>query len=107
MLSCIQTEPGAARTVLARGFGFSKVPATRIPRESLGPNDAYFEGAEEKLITEFGYGPDSGFRLVIGDVSPAKALSLLALHTFCSSDRLDFERLKDGASEHDKGTAYA
>lgn len=82
-------------------------PEMIILSGTLGSNDAYFEGAEEKLITEFGYGPDSGFRLVKGEVSPAEAAALLALHTFCYSDRLDFERLKDGASDHDKGAVYA
>jgi predicted NBD/HSP70 family sugar kinase len=82
-------------------------PQLIILSGTLGSNSAYFNGAEEKLNAEFGYGPDSGFRLVKGEVSPAEAASLLALHTFCYSDRLDFERLNAHASDHDKGAAYA
>jgi predicted NBD/HSP70 family sugar kinase len=82
-------------------------PQLIILSGTLGSNSAYFNGAEEKLNAEFGYGPDSGFRLVKGEVSPAEAASLLALHTFCYSDRLDFERLNVHASDHDKGAAYA
>lgn len=73
----------------------------------LGSNDVYFNGAERELTTTFGYGSDSGFRLVKGEVSPAQAASLLALHTFCYSDLLDFERLNNSASDHDKGAIYA
>ncbi len=82
-------------------------PQLIILNGTLGANDAYFKGAEQKLATEFGYGPDSGFRLMKGEVSPAEAASLLALHTFCYSDRLDFERLNHSASADDKGAAYA
>lgn len=82
-------------------------PELIILSGTLGSNDAYFEGAEKKLTAEFGYGPDSGFRLVKGEVSPADAASLLALHTFCYSDRLDFERLNHSATDDDKGAAYA
>ncbi|MDG2256906.1 MAG: ROK family transcriptional regulator [Paracoccaceae bacterium] len=82
-------------------------PQLIILSGTLGSNSAYFNGTKEKLNAEFGYGPDSGFRLVKGEVSPAEAASLLALHTFCYSDRLDFERLNAHASDHGKGAAYA
>jgi predicted NBD/HSP70 family sugar kinase len=82
-------------------------PQLIILSGTLGSNEDYFNGAEENLTAEFGYGPDSRFRLVKGEVSPAEAASLLALHTFCYSDRLDFERLKTHAPDHDKGAAYA
>lgn len=81
-------------------------PELIILSGTLGSSDGYFKGTESKLTTAFGYGPDSGYRLVKGEVSPADAASLLALHTFCYSDRLDFERLNSSASESN-GAAYA
>lgn len=71
MLSRIQAEPGVSRAELAREFGFSEMAA------------------------EFEYGPDSSFRLVKGEISPSEAASLLALHAFCYSDQLDFDRLRE------------
>lgn len=82
-------------------------PQLIILSGTLGSNDAYFEGAKEKLASEFGYDASSGFTLVKGEVSPAEAASLLALHAFCYSDRLDFERLNDSASGQADGEAYA
>ncbi|MEP3277264.1 MAG: ROK family protein [Stappiaceae bacterium] len=82
-------------------------PELIILSGTLGSNDAYFKGAEQELKASFGYGPDSGFRLVKGEVSPADAASLLALHTFCFSDQLDFERLNKSASGSGEGAAYA
>ena len=79
-------------------------PELIILSGTLGSSDAYFEGTETKLSTTFGYCPDIGYRLVKGEVSPAEAASLLALHTFCYSDRLDFERLNSSASDN-KGAA--
>ncbi|MEM1264972.1 MAG: ROK family protein [Pseudomonadota bacterium] len=73
-------------------------PEVIILSGTVGANDAYFEGAEAKLRTSFDYGPDCGFRLVKGEVSPAKAAALLALDVFCYSDRLDFERLNTSAT---------
>jgi len=73
----------------------------------LGSSTAYFEGTKQRLTAAYGYGPNNSFQLVKGEVSPAEAAALLALHTFCYSDRLDFERLNDSASNHDKGAAYA
>lgn len=82
-------------------------PQMIILNGTLGANEFYFKGAIEKLSTDFNYGPDSEFRLVKGEVAPAEAASLLALHTFCYSDRLDFERLNDLTSGKDKRAAYA
>lgn len=82
-------------------------PRLIILSGTLGSNDAYFRGAEAELTATFGYGADSGYRLVKGEVSPADAAALLALHTFCYSDRLDFERLNNTASGDDTGRAYA
>ena len=82
-------------------------PELIILSGTLGSNSIYFDGARERLTTEYGFGSDSGFRLVKGELSPADAASLLALHTFCYSDRLDFERLNAHAWDHNKRTANA
>ena len=82
-------------------------PKLIILSGALGSNDAYFKGAESELTAIYEYSADSNFRLVKGVVSPAKAASLLALHSFCYSDRLDFERLDNSAYDNNEGTAYA
>lgn len=82
-------------------------PELIILSGALGSNPAYFAGVEQRLAADFGFGPDSDFRLVKGEVSPTEAASLLALHTFCYSDRLDFERLNDSASDPGSVVAYA
>ena len=73
----------------------------------LGANDAYFEGALQEMAASFGYDQNSGVQLAQGAVSPSEAASLLALHTFCYSDRLDFERFNQSAANDDEGSAYA
>ena len=73
----------------------------------LGAHDAYFSGIESELAKEFDYGPGSSFQLEKGTISPRKAASLLALHAFCYSDRLDFERLNNTADTTGGGAAYA
>lgn len=73
----------------------------------LGADEAYFSGAESELAAAYEYGPNSSYRLVRGEVSPSEAASLLALHTFCYSDRLDFERLNESADADAGGAAYA
>ena len=73
----------------------------------LGADDAYVAGAEAALTDTYGYGARSRFRLVQGQILPSEAAALLALHTFCYSDRLDFERLNDTADGDLGGTAYA
>ena len=73
----------------------------------LGSHDAYFSGVESELAEEFDYGPDSQYQLAKGLISPRKAAALLALHTFCYSDRLDFERLNNTADTSAGGAAYA
>ena len=82
-------------------------PQMIILNGTLGANEVYFKGAIEQLSASFNYGPDSEFRLVKGEVAPAEAASLLALHTFCYSDRLDFERLNDLTSGKDTRVEYA
>ena len=81
-------------------------PEMIILSGTLGSNDAYFKGAAQELTTSFGYGSDSDFRLVKGVVSLAEAAALLALHTFCYSNRLDFERLNRSADDSGEGAAF-
>ena len=73
----------------------------------LGADERYFGGAENELAAVYGYGPDSPYRLVRGQVTPSDAAALLALHTFCYSDRLDFERLNGSAVAEVEKKAYA
>ena len=100
----------AAGTQLARALDpVAKLLAPELIVLSgiLGADEAYFEGAEQELAATYGYGPDSPYRLVKGKVSPAEAAQLLALHSFCYSDRLDFERLNDSADNSAGRAAYA
>jgi len=58
----------------------------------LGASPAYFAGLEAELSEEFGQSQDQPFALVKGAITPDRAAALLALHAFCYSDRLDYER---------------
>lgn len=116
--SLLAAVDDGANTDHLRGAGANLAPALHplaqilapeviILSGTVGANDAYFEGAEDELITSFDYGPDCGFRLVKGEVSPAKAAALLALDAFCYSDRLDFERLNNTATGEEDEAARA
>ncbi len=59
----------------------------------LGAEESYFEGTLGEMTKNFGYGPESGFLLVKGQLSPLDAASLIALHAYCYSDQLDLDRL--------------
>jgi predicted NBD/HSP70 family sugar kinase len=63
----------------------------------LGANQTYFDGARRELEETFGLKRTSHFELVKGEISADRSASLLALHAFYYSDRLDFERIS-GAS---------
>lgn len=58
----------------------------------LGANPLYFEGVKKRLELDYGLNPDSTFKLQRGSISSEMSASLLALHAFCYSDHLDFER---------------
>lgn len=73
----------------------------------LGANATYFDGVETELTAAYQYEPEGSYRLVRGKVLPSEAASLLALHSFCYSDLLDFERLSEGATAAAGGSAYA
>lgn len=70
----------------------------------LGTDAAYFDGITQALQAE---GLAQGAQLVRGEVAPYEAASLLALHTFCYSDQLDFERLSANADADGERAAYA
>ena len=61
----------------------------------LGANETYFDGALTALSDGFDFPESSGFQLVKGTISSAESAALLALHAFCYSDRLDYERFAD------------
>ena len=103
-------------TALIAGAGARLAPAIDSVAKLLGPkmivmsghlgaNDAYFDGAVTALSSNFDYTPSSRFKLVKGTISSAKSASLLALHAFCYSDRLDYERFAE-QGEQTGGAAY-
>ena len=58
----------------------------------LGANETYFDGARAALDRDCGQRPETSFDLVRGTIASDRAAALLALHAFCYSDRLDYER---------------
>lgn len=61
----------------------------------LGTNPSYFQGVRSALEVDFDHGRDAPFRLERGTISPEQSAALLALHAFCYSDRLDYDRLAE------------
>ena len=103
LLAVLEDEDAADRVA---GAGATLAPAIDSIAKLLGPemivlsghlgaNSAYFDGASAALSKSFDYSPASRFRLVKGTISPAESAALLALHAFCYSDRLDYERFAD------------
>ena len=58
----------------------------------LGTNETYYSAVETALRNDFDYGTDSDFELTKGTFSSGDAAALLALHVFCYSNRLDYQR---------------
>lgn len=58
----------------------------------LGTNESYYNGVEAMLTREFNHGSKTSFQLVKGTISPVEAAALLALHSLCYSNRLDYDR---------------
>lgn len=58
----------------------------------LGTNETYYSAVETALRDDFDYGTDSDFELTKGTFSSGDAAALLALHVFCYSNRLDYQR---------------
>lgn len=72
----------------------------------LGANDVYFEGLETAIKRDFNCGSDAPFDLVQGKISSVRSAALLALHAFCYSDQLNFERFAQIAVQQN-GAHYA
>lgn len=70
----------------------------------LGTNACYFDAVKEALTRHFDYVPGTSFELVRGRISPVEAAGLLALHTFCYSDRLDYDRFARAATRSEDRT---
>jgi predicted NBD/HSP70 family sugar kinase len=58
----------------------------------LGSSDCYFDAAQKALIDHFDFDPHHSFTLLKGTISSVEAAALLALHSLCYSDRLDYDR---------------
>ncbi len=71
----------------------------------LGTNETYFASVKGTLERHFDYDPQGAFQLVRGTISSVDAAALLALHAFCYSDRLDYDRFAD-ASEQAHGVTH-
>jgi len=66
----------------------------------LGANECYFQSLELELAAQFDYGKQSSFSLMKGSISSVEAAALLALHSFCYSDRFDYERLSQESENY-------
>lgn len=64
----------------------------------IGANDAYVRGLRAAAERDFGEEWSGQIPFVAGAVAPTRAAALLALTTFCYSDRLDFERFSGDAA---------
>ena len=58
----------------------------------LGANECYFNAVRTALASQFDYDAKASFQLVKGTISSVEAAALLALHAFCYSNRLDYDR---------------
>ena len=58
----------------------------------LGANDDYMRGLTNRMESDFRDGRFSQAPIRRGTIAPVQSASLLALHTFCYSDRFDFDR---------------
>jgi predicted NBD/HSP70 family sugar kinase len=58
----------------------------------LGSNECYFNAVRAALVAQFDYDPKTSFQLIKGTISSVESAALLALHAFCYSNRLDYDR---------------
>ncbi len=89
------TDAGKALAPAIDSMGKILGPEMIIISGHLGANPTYFDGVQTALETEFGHAHAAPFRLVRGTISPERSAALLALHAFCYSDRLDYDRLAE------------
>lgn len=71
----------------------------------LGSDNCYFNAVREALVSEFEYDPQSSFQLVKSTISSVESAALLALHAFCYSSQLDYDRFAR-LSEYLNGATY-
>lgn len=64
----------------------------------LGANTCYFEAVKSALMRDFDFDPETSFELVKGVIPAVEAAALLALHAFCYSDQLDYDRFAAAAA---------
>ncbi len=86
-------EAGKALAPTIDSMGKILGPDMIILSGHLGADPAYFHGVQSALEADFGYGTIAPFPLVRGTIKPEKSAALLALHAFCYSNRLDYDRL--------------
>jgi predicted NBD/HSP70 family sugar kinase len=67
-------------------------PKMTILSGYLGANECYFNAVKDTLERHFDYNHQASFQLVKGRISSVESAALLALHAFCYSDRLDYDR---------------
>lgn len=97
------TELAAALDPVAKLLAPQKIVISGI----LGAREAYFQGVAQEMAASFAYKPASGFELVRGDIAPSDAACLLALHMFCYSDQLDFERFRQPPDADQRTQSHA
>ncbi len=86
-------EAGTSLAPTIDSMGKILGPDMIIVSGHLGTDPSYFHGVKSALEADFGHGAVAPFRLVRGTIRPEKSAALLALHAFCYSNRLDYDRL--------------
>lgn len=74
-------------------------PEVVIVSGRLGADPAYFDGLRTTLQHDFELSADTPYRLVRGTIASDRSAALLALHAFGYSDRLDYDRFAETASQ--------
>lgn len=97
-------EAGAQVAPTLDSIGNLLRPTMIVLAGYLGANDVYFQSVKETLTTRFDHNPKTSFKLVKGTISSVEAAALLALHAFCYSDRLDYDRLARAAGQSQDAT---
>lgn len=70
----------------------------------LGADDCYFNAVKSAMIKEYDYDPSSSFQLVKSTISSVESAALLALHAFCYSSELDYDRFARLPEQSDVAT---
>lgn len=114
-ISLLEVLKDSAAKDLIQHAGFQLAPALDSIRKLLGPeriiltghlgtNDIYFAATKDALNQEFDFGDGSSCTLVKGEITSVESAALLALHAFCYSDQLDFDRFPQELQK--QGQAY-